>query len=276
MEIIKISELLKELAEWKTLVFLVIVGVLGILGSFAKKYTTTSETSEGRKSNIKYIIVGATAAIVILLVITPTSAIMLVSLSIAAGYAGKAVLDNIGIKQRLNQELNTANKKQALSNQKLKNTSNEMKKVKKSIGEITEVINGLEPPELLNKIVMEPQKVKINEKEKINLESFIKSPGAIKNKLYQLDARLDTLISDAAVYTKFVIILDEDFENDTEQYKVVYETDNEKDARSHTQYEKTVAEYPRDDFSVKKIGSIEIKHTKTGVKKKAGIYELRD
>jgi hypothetical protein len=272
MEIIKISKLLNELAEWKTLVFFVIVGVLGILGSFAKKYTTSPKD---RRSDIGYIIIGSMAAIAILLVITPTSAIMLVSLSIAAGYAGRAVLDNLGLKQKLSQELNTANKNRALSNQKLKNTSDEIKKVKKSIEEITEVINGLEPPDLLHKIVLEPQKVKIDEKDKINIESFIKSPGTIKNKLYQLDARLDKLISDAAVYTKFVIILDEDFENDSEQYKVVYETANEADARSHTQYERIIALYPRDVFSVIKIDSIEIEHTQTGVKKKAGIYELR-
>jgi hypothetical protein len=270
MEIIKISELLNELAEWQTLVFFVIVGVLGILGSFAKKYTTAPQN---RRSDIGYIIIGSMAAIAILLVITPTNAIMLVSLSIAAGYAGRTVLDNLGIKQKLSQELNTANKNRALSNQKLKNTSNEIKEVKKSIKEITGVINGLEPPDLLHKIVLGPN---INGKEKINLESFIKSPGTIKDKLYQLDARLDKLISDAAVYTKFVIILDEDFENDTEQYKVVYETANEADARSHTQYdESNIVLYPRDVFSATKINSTEMEHTKTGVKKKAGIYELR-
>jgi hypothetical protein len=202
MDIETISGFLKDLAEWKTLVFLVIVGVLGVLGSFAKKYTTASKD---RRSNISYIIVGSMAAIAILLVITPTSAIMLVSLAIAAGYAGRTVLDNLGLKQKLSQELNTANKDRALSNQKLKNTSSEIKKVKKSVKEITEVINGLEPPELLHKIIMEPQKIKIEEKEKINLESFIKGPGAIKSKLYELDERLNTLISDAAVYTRFVI-----------------------------------------------------------------------
>lgn len=165
MEIIKVPELLKDLSEWRTLVFLVIVAVFGILGSFAKKYTTDLKD---RKSDISYIIVGSMAAIAVLLVITPKSAVMLISLSIAAGYGGSAVLDNLGIVQRLTKELEDT---------KLKKKK-EIAQIKGDVIEIDELNKNIK--------VNESMKGKAPLEEEINLG----------NKLSQLRLRLDALLNE--------------------------------------------------------------------------------
>jgi hypothetical protein len=256
MESIDISKILNELIELKTLGFIAIVAVLGAMGGFAKKFTTPLKDRDGdRNPNLGYIIVGSTAAIAILLVITPTSAVMLVALSLAAGYAGRSVLDNLGLKEQLKRQLKDKEKNLALSRQK-----REIEKVKAE--------NVMENAKALKEIANDIIK---------NATNMPDKDKPIKEKLSELSKKLELIeisFKEPVMKNPFVIILDEDFENDTEQYIVVYETDNLKDAQSQTQYYGTVGQYPRDVYKVMKIRSITLEHTETGTKKDAAIYKL--
>jgi hypothetical protein len=185
MENIDISKLLQELLQWKTLGFLGLVAFFGILGGAAKKYVTPKDK---RKSDWSYIIVGASSAIAILLVITPKDAIMLVALSIAAGYAGKAVLDNLGISKRLA----AANKKLEEEEAKKENHTNELNKVKKKIEAVLKNVGELNLPK--DQVISLTKEEGIDAAEPLSaFESLKSKPGAIQNELHQIIGKLETM-----------------------------------------------------------------------------------
>jgi hypothetical protein len=263
MEFEKISELLSELGKWETVIFLIIVAFFGILGSFAKKFTTPPKDPNSKKS-ISYIIVGSMAAIAILLVITPTSAVMVVSLSIAAGYAGRAVLDNIGNKLTLAMKLSETEKDLETSKQKAKKTRNKIMQIKNDVKQITGNFDqmGAKIPQVM--AFTHPG----------GEATGIPAGRSLKNELSLLEGNLDSLLMESATYSNFVIILDEDFERDRKYYKVVFESNDLQAARSQTQYENVIAEYPRAVLQAKRIESLKLEHTETGISKNATIYEL--
>ena len=66
------------------------VSGFGILGGYAHKLTSPPDD----KTSLRvYLIVGGVAALAVLYVLSPPDGIRLIALSLAAGYAGKAVLD---------------------------------------------------------------------------------------------------------------------------------------------------------------------------------------
>jgi hypothetical protein len=90
METIEIAKLVGSIKSWDTWVVIFIVAIFGILGGLAHKLTTPPED---KTSSLRYILVGAVASLAVLFVFTPSDAVRLIALSLAAGYGGKAVLD---------------------------------------------------------------------------------------------------------------------------------------------------------------------------------------
>ena len=274
MESVQISELLKDLFQLKTFGFFAVVAFFGLLGGLARLFVTPKEE---RKSLWGYIVVGSASAIAILLVITPKDAVMLVALSIAAGYAGKTVLDNLGISNRLA----AANKKLEEEEDKKEKNMNELKNLKETISAAINNIDRLELPEQLAKSVSK-SKAKDSSKAFSELESLYAKPAIIQNELFQAIGKIDAMENSLRTDLKkahvrqelFVIILDEDYNGDERQYKVVYETNNLKDAQSKNQYTGIIKHYPRDAYDVIILDSLTLEHTETGAEKPGKIYKL--
>lgn len=94
MEPISISSVLDELFQVKTLEFLLVVVLFGMIGGLAKKFA--SEQSGSEKSTwLSSIVIGGAAAIAILFIFVPNDPIRLVSMCLIAGYGGKAILDSV-------------------------------------------------------------------------------------------------------------------------------------------------------------------------------------
>jgi len=89
-----ITELIKSLGEWQTWIVVPIISlVAGALGGFAKRLTSPPED---RTPVLGYLVVGAVASVAVLFVLIPSEGVKLLAQSLAAGYAGKAILDALG------------------------------------------------------------------------------------------------------------------------------------------------------------------------------------
>jgi hypothetical protein len=85
-----IADLVGSIKDWDTWVVLLIVAAFGLLGGLAHKLTSPPED---KTSSLRYMLVGIVASLAVLFVFTPSDAVRLIALSLAAGYGGKAVLD---------------------------------------------------------------------------------------------------------------------------------------------------------------------------------------
>jgi hypothetical protein len=97
MEPIAISSVLDELFKLKTIEFLLVVVLFGMLGGLARKYASEQNSLE-KSSWMSSLIVGGAAAIAILFILIPNDPIRLVSMCLIAGYGGKAILDSVQAK----------------------------------------------------------------------------------------------------------------------------------------------------------------------------------
>lgn len=96
MDTTDITKLIESLGDWQTWVVVPIIALLaGALGGWAKRLTSTPED---RTRVLGYLVVGAVASLAVLFVLTPSDGVKLLAQSLAAGYAGKAILDALGEK----------------------------------------------------------------------------------------------------------------------------------------------------------------------------------
>ena len=87
---INLDVLADSLKNWYTWVVIIIAAVSGIIGGLAHKLTSPLDD---KTSLWVYAIVGGVASLAVLYILSPPDGIKLIALSLAAGYAGKAVLD---------------------------------------------------------------------------------------------------------------------------------------------------------------------------------------
>ncbi|GEM_PF-777151 len=97
METLDIPELINSLKNWDMWKPLIIVSVIGMLGSLAHKLTSPPED---KTSLPGYIVVGALAALAVLFIFTPSDAVRLIALSLVAGYGGKAILNALEARRK--------------------------------------------------------------------------------------------------------------------------------------------------------------------------------
>jgi hypothetical protein len=271
----EISTLLADFFQWKTIAFFALVAFFGILGSAAKKYVTPKKD---RKSDWSYIIVGSASSIAVLLVITPQKIVPLVALSIAAGYAGKTVLDNLGISKRLTEAQKELTQTKLKAEEEKKRNKNEINKLRGDLKGIINDMDSLKIPESLSNVLTKTSKTRdIQPPPDVSL--LLEKPKMIQNKLFHLGGNLETLENalsptrDLLYKDLFVIILDEDI-SDKKHYKIVYETHDLENARYQTQYNRVIKRYPRDTYDAEKIEAKSIEHDESGETKPAGVYKL--
>jgi len=97
MQPISISSVLDELFKLKTLEFLLVVALFGMIGGLARKFASEQSGSE-KSSWLSSVVIGGAAAIAILFIFVPNDPIRLVSMCLIAGYGGKAILDSVQAK----------------------------------------------------------------------------------------------------------------------------------------------------------------------------------
>lgn len=95
MENIDITQLVGSISSWDTWIILIIVAISGMVGGLAHKLTSPPED---KTPLLGYVVVGAVSSLAILFVFTPSDAVRLIALSLAAGYGGKAILNALEAK----------------------------------------------------------------------------------------------------------------------------------------------------------------------------------
>lgn len=85
-----VGTLIDSLMTWQTWLVVGISALFGLLGGLAHKLTSPPDD---KTSKWVYIVVGGIASISVLYILSPQDGVKLIALSLAAGYAGKAVLD---------------------------------------------------------------------------------------------------------------------------------------------------------------------------------------
>jgi hypothetical protein len=92
MENVNLFELAYPLGRSYIWLVLLVVIACGALGGLANMFASPREE---RSSLASYLVVGSVAAIAILLIFTPTHVIKLIAVSVVAGYAGRALLNEV-------------------------------------------------------------------------------------------------------------------------------------------------------------------------------------
>jgi len=82
--------LIESLLTWQTWLIVGISALFGLLGGLAHKLTSPPDD---KTSKWVYIVIGGVASLSVLYIFSPQDGVKLIALSLAAGYAGKAVLD---------------------------------------------------------------------------------------------------------------------------------------------------------------------------------------
>jgi hypothetical protein len=87
----EIAKLITSLGNWTNWTIVPVIALLaGAIGGLAKRLTAPPEDKTPIYS---YLVVGGIASIAVLFVLTPADGVKLIAQSLAAGYAGKAILE---------------------------------------------------------------------------------------------------------------------------------------------------------------------------------------